>query len=297
VRDPETRALLQRCHIYLIGVRPSPAFVPDSIRVFDTHTEGLVRVSERGVSRDVEFKLEGKVNCTSLKVDPYPHKIIRALDENGEMLFGFPANKLLPHAELSDPRLMDLEIVYVGQAYGDGSRSASDRLKSHETLQKVLADIAGNTPNLEAELLVYEYEQQARLLSFDGTGGLKPDAEDDRRMAGLLGGEISDRQIVGLAEAGLIRYFEPAYNEKYKATFPAESMKVLEECYRLDFAGLAIEIDSEDFRFRLFSKVRDRGFHHIAQYDLVDVEKRRSFFSIMDKQGNLCLLGGSGPIF
>jgi hypothetical protein len=47
-------------------------------------------------------------------------------------------------------RATDLEVVYVGQAFGsEGNRTAYDRLKNHETLFEVYSDIIHKNPALE----------------------------------------------------------------------------------------------------------------------------------------------------
>ena len=42
---------------------------------------------------------------------------------------------------------LDLEVLYVGQAYGpDGRRSASERLAKHETLQAIYGEAVRRSP-------------------------------------------------------------------------------------------------------------------------------------------------------
>jgi len=288
--------ILKTCHIYLIGRRPSISFVPDSFAIGDTHTRGKVLVGTGENAKTIGFALEGKANCHQLKVDPFPHKIVRALDKDGKLLWGMPANKLLIGSEIENPAIMNLEIVCVGQAFGTGNRSAIERLKSHETLQKILAEMAGEATGDEIELLMFEYEQQ-RMLMIDGHVKRDYTDADAKHTDNLVYGDLPLRQQIALAEAGLIRYFQPEYNERYKQSFPSESLKILDECYQLGFLGLVVEINTMDFKTPIYSHATKPGLHHIAQYDLHDPSKRRSFFSIMDKEGNSCLLNNSGPIF
>jgi hypothetical protein len=87
------------------------------------------------------------------------------------------------------------------------------------------------------------------------------------------------------------------YNERLKNTFPREGMKLLEECYNLDFSGLIVEINTEDVYIPTYSPHAKKGLHHIAKFDLHDPEIRQSFFSIIDKNGRYALMNESGPVY
>lgn len=83
---------------------------------------------------------------------------------------------------------------------------------------------------------------------------------------------------ISLAEAALIRYFEPEYNTHYKKEFPHKRHKMLKKLYDFDFAGLCVEASIEEHRTKIFSdKVRPKD-HHIANFDLHDPAERKSFF-------------------
>jgi hypothetical protein len=51
----------------------------------------------------------------------------------------------------------------------EGRRSALDRLKSHPTLQKILADVVHKMPDDEILLLTFEYLPYRVITSMDGT--------------------------------------------------------------------------------------------------------------------------------
>ena len=78
----------------------------------------------------------------------------------------------------------------------------------------------------------------------------------------IINTPIPENQQVALAEAALIRYFRPEYNIIYKDSFTNEDLKLLEECYNLDFVGLAVEINTEDLRAPLWSQTVNKGVHH-----------------------------------
>jgi hypothetical protein len=51
----------------------------------------------------------------------------------------------------------EAEVLYIGQSFGGGHRTALDRLKEHSTLQKVLADAIYQAPDQDILLLLVEY--------------------------------------------------------------------------------------------------------------------------------------------
>ncbi len=53
---------------------------------------------------------------------------------------------------------LECEILYIGQVYGKmGERDALKRLKSHDTLQKVLADTLYGDINYEVVITLWEF--------------------------------------------------------------------------------------------------------------------------------------------
>lgn len=109
---------------------------------------------------------------------------------------------------------------------------------------------------------------------------------DEARFVSILENPLTQHQQICLAEAGLIRYFQPEYNEIYKESFPASDLKILSECYSLDFSALAVEINTEELRFNLYSKRVRAKNHHIANFDLINPSERLSFFSLEGQSEN-----------
>jgi hypothetical protein len=135
-------------------------------------------------------------------------------------------------------------------------------------------------------LLAFEYAPYAVISSFDGIDKTVIRNESDtKRFLSVMDNALSVHDQICLVEAGLIRYFEPKYNEVYKDSFPAADQKILNHCYELDFSGLVVEIDTEELGLTLRSPKVSARSHHIAQFDLVDPTKRRSFFTFVDGSG------------
>lgn len=241
-----------------------------------------------GEAKKIPFELPFQLldGASRVQISKYPHREIQTLTHDGKPVRHFPATMLSIAGIVDIVDLKELEVLYAGQAYAAGKRTAIDRLKSHSTLQKILADIQYNKPDDEILLLTFEYAPYQVITSVDGTDQTaKRDGNDSLRFLSILDNPLTEHQQICLAEAGLIRYFQPEYNEIYKSSFPASDQKILRECYQLDFSALVTEIDTEELNLYLYSANIPPRTHHIAQFDLVDPLKRRSFFTFVGRDG------------
>lgn len=298
-QSAEHAEIANDCHIYLIVKRPRIAFVPGSIAVGDGRTTGRFRYVKDGVEKEVGFWLQGEANADIIEISDYPHTKL-SLVKNSEIFLTVPAyllSMICDHIE--DTSIRDLEVVYVGMSYADGTRSAKDRLLSHSTLQQVLADMNSDAPDMEALIIMAQYVPPQTIITFDGREKTLK-IEDDRDVVADLKkqqAQVTEDLQIALIEAGLIRYFQPPYNYKYKQRFPHPTQKILKEVYEIDFLALTVEINTEQIKGRLFSKSRKPGYHHIASVDLHDPATRQSFFNIMNVAQGANAPDHSGPIF
>lgn len=297
--QPEHAAVAEDCHIYLIVKRPRVAYLPDSIVIGEKETVGRFRFVRAGVAFESEFALRGKANADEIRISPYPHHKL-SLIKDGEEFRSVPAHLMsLICDRVQDTSIRDLEVVYVGMSYAEGRRSAKDRLVSHSTLQQVLADLNNDAPDDEALIIMAQFAAPQTIISFDGMDKTLK-LEDDRDVMADLAKQqqlMTEDLQIALIEAGLIRYFQPSYNDKYKQRFPHPTQRILKEVYEIDFGALTVELNTEDINARVFSGVRGAGFHHIASVDLHDPQVRRSYFNIMNVDKGSNAEDHSGPIF
>jgi hypothetical protein len=297
-QSKEVIELASDCHIYLIAKRPRLGFVPDTITWNNGITKGKMYYAQAGRRNEIEFQMEGEPNGI-IQYSDYPHNTITLI--NGDQVIGpLPAHLIsLICNEISDKSLRDLEVVYIGMSYGDGDRAAKDRLKNHSTLQQVLADMNSDEPDSEALLILVQYAPPFSIITIDGRDkSLSPDK--DRDVIGDLRKQqelIYRKTEIALAEAGLIKYFKPKYNDKYKNNFPDRAHKVTESLYAIDFNAFVVELNTEEVGVRLFSKNRRPGFHHIASYDLHNPQIRKSFFNLLESSSSYSAETFSGPSF
>lgn len=282
----EDKENLSKCHIYIIAARPSPYFDPDSLIHKNNKLSGKLCYKINGNEHKIDFDgYPWRLEDDAISVDcRYPFKEIWSLNSEGQEVTYVPASLLASAYSYShEKNISDLkkyEVLYVGQALGDqGNRSALDRLKSHSTLQKILAMTSHDYPDKEVMIFMYQFEHTQMLTSIDGRAKDADNTEkNESRLMNAMRNPPEKKQKIGMIEAGLIRYFKPHYNEIFKIKFPSAKHKILKSCYSLDISGLAIELDSSDLNYHLYSESIPPKSHHIAQIDLVSSQNRMSFF-------------------
>jgi len=280
----EVQNVLDTCHIYAISKMPSLSFCKDTFEYKNEIITGNLLYKINGEKKSLPFTKKFPLldNATGVKISKYPHREIVTFNNDIQDIRHLPANLLCigNRMPIKNKELRNLEVLYIGQAYGNmGNRSAVDRLKSHSTLQKILADVQHSSPDDEVYVLTFEYMPYQVITSMDGRSNAKiKDYRDIQRFHSILDNPLTEYQQICLIEAGLIRYFQPTYNKIYKDNFPAEKHKILEKCYELDFSGLIVEINTEELSFLLYSEIASPKSHHIAKIELTDPDERWGFF-------------------
>lgn len=118
---------ISHCHIYIIGLVPKVELVGVTQEDRD-----LITSMEVGVKRyDLRWNLPGGV---SLKGDDKNGWYVE--DATGSK--SFPGEAAIAQRLSAEHDVVGFNVLYIGQAFGeDGSRNALDRLKKHETLQRI----------------------------------------------------------------------------------------------------------------------------------------------------------------
>ncbi|VWC46424.1 hypothetical protein [Burkholderia lata] len=171
-----------------------------------------------------------------------------------------PAHVLISNTSHKLSNHTTLEVLYVGQAYGQhGKRLTVDRLSDHTTFQRILAESIESNPCDEVLLLFFRYEHARNIISTAGDFSIEPSASREEEQKHLQHcGELKlDRRTrITLAEAALINYFKPAYNIMHKNSFQPDRMKrlkTLEKLFKLDLSALIVEINTSNFKSKLSS--------------------------------------------
>lgn len=287
---PEEEEISKNCHIYLICERPAVSFDKADFSYDGKKVSGSLIFRIEGKEYREEFSQDFPLldGATTLEISKYPHREIQTFNENGEQIRYLPASaiSISNNYDLPIHFFRKLKVLYVGQAFGNGSRTAHDRLKSHSTLQKILAEASYNSPDNEIFVLTFEYAPYRLISSMDGISkGTISDSRDSARFISILENPLKQSEQVSITEAALIRYFQPHYNKIYKKKFPSTDLKVLNKCYKYDYSALFVEINTDELGLSLYSNSIAPSMHHIANIDLVDHDSRSSFFHMPGHDG------------
>ena len=190
--------------------------------------------------------------------DPFGHAV-EVVDEHGERGF-IPSGVIAALSNHCLGNRTKLEVLYVGQAFGKaGERISIDRLKRHTTLQRILADCADESGNDEIFLLAFQYGYSKNWMSTAGDRWVEPTAtpEEEQSHMEAVGQHTFDRKVrVLLAEAALINYFKPRYNEMHRDSFIPHNnrkLKTLKKLFEADMSALIVEINTSNIRAKLWS--------------------------------------------
>jgi hypothetical protein len=285
----DLRKELEKYNVYIVARRPRLSFVPSSLQIqADGRTvSGIVQAQVGMEQHSFKFSTNFPFNVIGIEDGEYPYdKLWLRTGPAGVIMRLFDVVRF---STLPLPAHTDLFVEYVGQAFGgDGHRDALDRLigdtgkDGHGSLQKVLADVNHSRPDQEVHVLLFSYAYQKRFVvggALFGNPKIPMDEAPDR-LEQFMEGEVSRATRIDLVEASLIRYFRPAYNDKYKKTFPASSHVILNRMREMDVTGLAVSAFTTENAVRLYSEQVQPSDQHFALYPIVGDEQRASFFDL-----------------
>ena len=260
-KDPRLRELVKDCNVYTITTRPRILIRPGSLSVSSAALSGdfIVRRSSGIVNVPFEMVVPpewGAIVADSVELAPNGTHI--------DLVLGQTQLQMLVHFIVANARSAltqvdtDLEVLYVGQGIGRiHKRSALDRLLlGHTTLQRILAEMNTFHPHSEILLLLYRFEHRRTFIS---TGGdltadpLATEKEERAHLDRMRMVSLTRHEEVALAEAALIRHFQPFFNMQIKQNnFSGRSkLQVLDRLLKKDMIGLIVEICSAKHNSRL----------------------------------------------
>jgi hypothetical protein len=266
------------CHLYLVTIKPRLSIDPSSVRIDADYITCTLRIQHQDTFDEVPIRASNGLGSDDLTWESeWPFETFRIVDSAGSIVSEGVVAHLHKWIDRWPRVAQEHEVVYVGQAFGKtGDRTAWDRLQRHETLQKVLSD----TPRDKQVWLTLAYISDLNLL-MDIDGRVRPDmtdVDDNAHVVDVVkaldAGGFKEREAVALAEAGLIRYFQPKYNNQMKYTFPAPGHVSLESVRSLDLHGLAVELQGGELRVLYGSPTRPHSQWHCPGFSIHEDENR-----------------------
>lgn len=260
--------LVDECHIYIVG------FVP-----------GAVLVGFEDLGDKIGFKYDVGGNSYTV---PYeiPEGFIFKADEVEGYLESQDGGRYSPDRGQLFVDLgkmvggLNFEVKYIGKGYGkSGSRSAIDRLMKHEKLQEIA--IKGVPAGQTLAILMLKVEPSTTLVTYMTPNSKNSDDGDTRIQAGLEKMKsTTEKEMVSIYEAALIRYFYPEYNFQLKDSFPSTDLGMLKDCYDKDICSVIAEISIDELPYNMFSEKIKPKQMHTASYYLNQDEDRKVFFGL-----------------
>lgn len=234
------------CHLYLVSRTPRFSLPPDSVQISETRIICRVRAQVADTFVESTIGFDHPFGLGISWESDWPYEDFHVVASSGEILSSGVVGLLNRKSEDWPAEWRQHEVLYVGQAFGsDGERSAWDRLQSHGTVQRILGD---TTPDKQVWIALAAVHDERMLQDISPGSASKTQAEDDAHVAMVwkefYDGTLKERDSVALAEAGLIRAFQPEYNDRLKYNFPARKQVPLEQARRLDLNRLVVELNS-----------------------------------------------------
>lgn len=300
---PEAKNIINSTNIYFVCKKPRLRFSEKSILNDNKNLQiGFELITKSGSKTELGI-LENyhKFFPNAIEFSIHPTRKSQLFVKNKsnisltypiEEIFSlFDANKRLDN--FSDEEVLDYEILYIGQSLGIKNQSnAYKRIMKHQKLQKILADCVENEPYNEIFILLITLDNPT-LFGISDPRFCNDQANnnfDSLRNLTLPKDNMSQKEIVNITEAGLIKYFCPPYNTLLKNKFPHATQKLLEKCRKHDINSVSIIIDTASKNLSLFSQKVKSNCTHRAQFRIHSQDDRVSFQDIMDLT-NLKLTG------
>lgn len=259
-QNVEVKAALEGCNIYVIARRKKISICPYSLKISDGRVFGDFRVHdnlefERFPFHQVDL-FRGALDVRA--ENSYGHNMLVRIDERNTVMV--PSYQLSISTVHSLGDRTDLDVLYIGQGIGrKTSRLAVDRLSSHSTLQRILADTLNTAPDTEVLLLMFRFEHHRNIISTAGDFSIIPQAseqQESKHFGALQDARLDRYARISLAEAALINYFKPQYNVHYKEKFRSDKLKILKGLLKLDLSALIVEINTANIGCRLQTKTQ-----------------------------------------
>ncbi|MCK9403921.1 MAG: hypothetical protein M0Q26_11025 [Chitinophagaceae bacterium] len=276
-------------HIYLICKTPCIRLDNSKTKITDDKICLTFYTTIGGVRKDIPIETVNNKSYLIGKIESeYPYNIVKAFKPDGSEHSVAKTHLLLKYLAAQQNMYLDefdLEVLYVGQAFGkNGSRITVDRLKTHEKAQQIYFDTQQKFPDYEVWFLALTFEPLLMTM-FKPWGDVDPSLfeADLEKQQKLEETPLSFDQQITIAEAALIRYFNTyQYNKEY-LNFPLPEHGSYDELYNLDFNSAGIEVTTESIYTKLWSKDAAPSFYHYRSYFLHNNTDRKAMLKWFEK--------------
>lgn len=281
---------LADCNLYFICQRPRITLLPNSLQATEKSIQLTFQFWEGDNKHDFPIVFDNKTGSINLKtVSKYPHSFFKILDENENEVYSAKTTYVADDKRKNifpNPDFLDFEILYIGKALDNSSKPTFNRLVKHETLSEICSEIL---PDKEIFLFLYPLFDVSGDIEIRGTIETQKEyeEEDEKRLKKFLttGLNFSYEQQIAVAEAALIKYFQPKYNDHHKKTFPTKRNPSYNELYKMDFNSVTIEVDTtkiETMPHFFTEEVKSSQIHSQSFFLPTESDRRKLFDDFTD---------------
>lgn len=264
---------------------------PESVELTDNTFSATLRIQRAAEFDEFFISTTHPFGAGAEWRSDWPYEEWQIVDANGVSLASGPVASMTafkPEGWPIEGTYMD--VLYVGQAFGkDGERTAWDRLESHGTVQRILAERPTDQDVWLSLVTIFGVQLITEFMPRTGDE-MMTDAEDDAHIQSVTEKVATEGfangEAVALVEAGLIRYFQPPYNDRMKYTFPARKQVPLQTARALDLHGLIVEFQSEESGFLYRSAAQAAAYVHFAGF-AIHLDQDRSLSLTLASVGDV----------
>ena len=260
--------LSRGCHLYLVSRRPKTYVMPQSVRIRRGGVRGKLVVEGSSNRTTVLFGAPFSFTAVAEQL-----KWVGEVTRDYFQIVGKRSGYCYLHGDTWafallasgwTQELAEQEVLYVGQAFGkEGERTALDRILSHKTIQRIYADHQSTTFDIFITFL--QISEGASLIQL---GSLESFASVEHvNVAPLVASSLRPdvgrvREQVALAEAALISYFKPEYNQQHKKAFPGKGSPLALTLDKRGYTNLAVSLSDGETGVRFWSAQRQSSRYH-----------------------------------
>lgn len=219
---------------------------------FNVNSRSTIETKEQVLSINPKYS-----NDLTLEIE-YPNKIFK-LQHKDKLVTGGQIGAILRNIrgkitenrspqEMDEPDgydYLDLELLYVGQSQGSKRKlTAINRLQNHSTFLKILATELEDDPCCEIWIGLIQFELivlLVNLLTGLTSENKKDDIPNTYTMQKLLNSNKYRKESINIAEAALIKFFEPKYNFEFADNFPSPYHKSYKLFYEIGIHTVMVE--------------------------------------------------------
>ena len=275
--------ILSKSHIYLLCKRPAFSFDPGTFSWSGNQVSGDLVCKMKGMAKSFPFafSLPLREDETTVVLTPSHHEI-HTLDADGQCIRRLSAMGLSQHPDIlqKDRSVNDLEVLHIGNVFSEENIPVFGRICRDKPLQRFLETMQQALPDDDVIVYAFEYLPYELVTLPDRLSQDREKETGEVRFRSIREHPLSEYGKICLAEAGLIHYFQPAWQEKGEDALPHPGQTVFAACETLDMAGLVVELSTVRSHFRLFTPHSALLPHHMTMIGLSDPGERKAFFAM-----------------